>query len=180
MNIVRIILSLAINLDWSLKQFGIKNAFLHIDLLEEVYVDPPLGFTPKEGKVCRLKKALYGFKQSPRAWFGRLSYAVKGFGYKQAMADHTLFFKRDGDDITLLIVYVDDMIVTGSSPKEVEKLQSHLAKEFEMKDLGTLKYFFGIEVSRSKYELFLSQRKYTVDLLNETGNSAREPINTPI
>ena len=83
-------------------------------------MDPPLGFTPKE--VCRLKNALYGLKQSPRAWFGRLSYTMKGFGYKQAMIDHTLFFKRNGDHITLLIVYVDDMIVTSSSPKEVEKL----------------------------------------------------------
>ena len=63
---------------------------------------------------------------------------MKGFGYKQAMADYTLFFKRDGDDITLLIVYVDDMIVIDSIPKEVEKLQSYLANEFEMKDLGTL------------------------------------------
>ena len=85
-------------------------------------MDPPSGFTPKEGKLCRLKKALYGLKQSLGAWFGRLSYAMKGFGYKQPMAYHTHFFKSDGDDITLLIVYVDDMIVTGSSPKEVEKL----------------------------------------------------------
>ena len=105
---------------------------------------------------------------------------MKGFGYKQAMAYHTLFIKRDGDDITLLIVYVDDMIVTGSSPKEVEKLERHLAKEFEMKDLGTLKYFLDIKVSRSKHGLFISQRKYTLDLLNETGNSTCEPVSTPI
>ena len=72
------------------------------------------------------------------------------------------------------------MIVTGSSPKEVEKLQSHLAKEFEMKDLGTLKYFLGIEVSRSKNGLFLSQRKYALDLLNETSNSTCELVNIPI
>ena len=143
-------------------------------------MDPPLGFTPKEGKVCRLKNALYRLKQLPRAWFGRLSYTMKGFGYKQAMADHTLFFKRDGDDITLLIIYVNDMIVTSSSPEEVKKLQSHLAKEFEMKDLRTLKYFLIIEVSHSKHELFLSQQKYTLDLLNEIGNSACEPLNTPI
>ena len=78
-----------------------------------------------------------------------MSYTIEGFGYKQAIADHTLFFKRDGDDITLLIVYVDDMIVTGSKPKEVEKLQSHLTKEFEMKDFGTLKYFLGMDVSHS-------------------------------
>ena len=143
-------------------------------------MDPPLGFPPKEGKLCRPKKALYKLKQSPRAWFGRLSYGMKGFGYKQAMAAHTLFFKIDSDDITLFIVYVDDMIVTGTNPKEVEKLHSHLAKEFEMKDLGTLKYFLGIEVSCSKQGLFLSQRKYILDLLNETSNSTSEPVNTPI
>ena len=72
------------------------------------------------------------------------------------------------------------MIVTCSRPKEVEKFHSHLAKEFEMKDLGTLKYFLSIEVSHSKHGLFLSQRKCTQDLLNETGNSARKTINTPI
>ena len=80
MNAITVILSLAINLDWSLKHINVKNAFLHGDLLENVYMDPPLGFTPKEGKVCRLKKALYGLKQSPRVWFGRLSYAMKGLG----------------------------------------------------------------------------------------------------
>ena len=68
------------------------------------------------------KEGLIRMKQSLRARFGRLSYAMKGFGYKQAMADHILFFKRDGDDITLLIVYVDDMNITDSSPKKVEKL----------------------------------------------------------
>ena len=101
-------------------------------------MDPPPRLTPKEGKVCRLKKVLYGLKQSPRAWFGRFSYAINGFGNKQAMADHAVFFKRDGDGITLSIVYVDDMIVIGSSPKEVEKLQS---KELDMKDSRTIKYF---------------------------------------
>lgn len=105
---------------------------------------------------------------------------MKEYGFKQAMADHTLFYKRVGDDITLLIVYVDDMIVTGSNNNEIEKLRSYLSKEFEMKDLGALKYFLGIEVSRSKHGLFLSQRKYALDLLAETGNSACQPVDTPI
>ena len=77
------------------------------------------------------------------------------------MTDHTLFFQRLGDDIDSIVVYVDDMIVMGRSPK-VEKPQSHLAKEFEMKGLGTQKYFLGIELFRSKHKLFLSQRKYTL------------------
>ena len=67
---------------------------------------------------------------------------MKEYSFKQAMVDHTLFYKKDVDDITLLIVYVDDMIVIGSNSTKIEKLQSYLAKEFEMKDLGALKYFF--------------------------------------
>ena len=105
---------------------------------------------------------------------------MKEYSFKQAMVDHTLFYKKDVEDITLLIVYVDDMIVIGRNSTKIEKLQSYLAKEFEMKDLGALKYFLGIEVSRSKQGLFLSQRKYTLDLLAETSNSACEPIDIPI
>ncbi|XP_071901935.1 retrovirus-related Pol polyprotein from transposon RE1 isoform X4 [Coffea arabica] len=168
MNTVRVILSLAVNLDWPLRQFDVKNAFLHGELTEEVFMDPPQGFTLEEGKVCRLKKALYGLKQSPRAWFGRLTHAMEEYGFKQASADHTLFYKRNYNDITVLLVYVDDMIVTGNNKEEIENLRSYLAKEFEIKDLGTLKYFLGIEVSRSKQGLFLSQRKYTLELLAET------------
>ncbi|MDD0148486.1 reverse transcriptase domain-containing protein, partial [Shigella flexneri] len=89
---------------------------------------------------------LYGLKQSPRAWFGRFSKSMKVFGYRQNNSDHTLFIKRKNGKITALIVYVDDMIVTGDDPKEMNEFQKYLSKEFEMKDLGQLKYFLGIEV----------------------------------
>ena len=75
---------------------------------------------------------------------------MKEYGFKQVMTNHTLFYKRDGDDITLLIVYVDDMIVTGSNSTKIKKLQSYLAKELEIKDLGPLKYLLGTKVSWSK------------------------------
>lgn len=123
MNTIRGILSLAANLDSPL-----WNVLLCGDLQEEVYMDPSLGFTPKGGKVCKLKKALYGLKQSPRAWFGRLSRSMKHYGFKQSQADHTLFSKRGGDKITMLIVYVDDMVVTRNNSCEIEELQSYLAK----------------------------------------------------
>ena len=102
MNTIRVIFSLAVNLDQPLRQFNVKNVFLHSDLLKEVYMAPSPRFTPKEGKVCKLKKTLYGLKQSSRAWFGRVSYLME-YGFKQSMAGHTLFSKRDGDGITLLI-----------------------------------------------------------------------------
>ena len=114
-NTVRILLSFATNLEWPLQQLDVKNAFLNGDLEEEVYMELPLGFDKerKNGKVCRLKKAVYGLKQSPRAWFGRFTKAIRRQDYNQAQVDHTLFYRRKNGKITILIVYVDDIILTG-------------------------------------------------------------------
>ncbi|KAK2983051.1 hypothetical protein RJ640_001868 [Escallonia rubra] len=95
---------------------------------------------------------------------------MRAFGYHQNSSDHTLLLKKNQGEITTLIVYVDDMVVTGNGPEEREALQGYLSREFKMKDLGPLKYFLGIEVSRSNKGIFLSQRKYDLDLLRETGN----------
>ena len=160
-----------------------KNAFLHGELSEEVYMDLPPGcMIPKVHcwKVCKLKKSLYGLKQSPRAWFERFTKSMRSFGYHQSNSDHTLFLKKQHGKITALIVYVDDMMVTGNDPNERKALQSYLSSEFEMKDLDHLKYFLGIEVSRSDKGIFLSQRKYVLDLLQENGMSACQPANTPV
>ncbi|XP_062028861.1 uncharacterized protein LOC133744845 [Rosa rugosa] len=160
-NTVRILISLAATKDWPLHQFDVKNAFLNGNLEEEVYMDMPPGVKSMPcdtGKVCKLKKSLYGLKQSPRAWFGRFSKSMKVFGYRQSNSDHTLFIKRSQGKITALIVYVDDMIVTGDDPKEMEALQDYLSKK-------------GIS---------LSQRKYVLDLLTETGMLDCNPIETPI
>ncbi|RVW46152.1 Retrovirus-related Pol polyprotein from transposon RE1 [Vitis vinifera] len=182
-NTVRVLLSLAANLDWPLQQFDVKNAFLHGELSEEVYMDLPPGCMVSEKqcqKVCKLKKSLYGLKQSSRAWFGRFTKSMRTFGYRQSNSDHTLFLKKQHGKITALIVYVDDMVVTGYDPEERKALQNYLSREFEMKYLGPLKYFLGIEVSRSSEENFMSQRKYAFDLLQEIGMSGCQPVNTPI
>ncbi|RVX02335.1 Retrovirus-related Pol polyprotein from transposon RE2 [Vitis vinifera] len=111
-NTIRVLLSLAANLDWPLQQFNVKNAFLHGELSEEVYMDLLPGCMVLEKhcqKVCKLKKSLYGLKQSPRAWFGRFTKSMRAFGYRQSNSDHTLFLKKQHGKITTLIVYVDDM-----------------------------------------------------------------------
>ena len=136
--------------------------------------------TKDNKQVCRLRKSLYGLKQSPRAWFGRFTSFMKSIGYKQSNSDHTLFLKHNKEQIITLIVYVDDMIVTRKDFEERKTLQEHLAHEFEMKDLGELKYFLGIKVSRSKKSIFQSQRKYALDLLNETSMTTCSPTNTPM
>ena len=142
----------------------------------------PPRFSRGDGsKVCQLKKALYGLKQSPRAWFGRFSKVMIVNGYKQSQGDHTLFIKHStSGGVTILIVYVDNIIVTGNDEKEKNNLKKHLAKEFEIKDLGKLKQFLGIEVARSKQGVFISQQKYVIDRLKETCMMASKPVATPI
>nr|GEZ48146.1 ribonuclease H-like domain-containing protein [Tanacetum cinerariifolium] len=170
------------NKGWPLHQFDVKNAFLHGELKKEVYMEAPHGFTNKFGEreVCLLKKSLYGLKQSPRAWFGRFTLAMKNYSFKQSNSDHTLFLKQRGNLITCLIIYVDDMIVTGDDKEEITKLKKYLFTEFEMKDLGRLKYFLRIEVLRSKQGIFMCQKRYILDLLAETGMIDCKPADTPM
>ncbi|RVX18952.1 Retrovirus-related Pol polyprotein from transposon RE1 [Vitis vinifera] len=111
----------------------------------------PPGFEGNTGnKVCKLKKALYGLKQSPRAWFERFAKVMKEFGYKQSQGDHTLIIKHSASEgVTALLFYVDDIIVTENDKREKHELKQRLATEFEIKELGKLKYFLGIEVAYS-------------------------------
>ena len=170
-NTIRILISLAVNLDWPLNQYDIKNAFLHGDLKEEIHMAVPLGYegSMHRDKVCKLKKALYGLKQSPRAWFGQFTQAMRVLGYQQCNGEHTLFYKNASpDSSTYLIVYVDDIIITGNNLKEIECLEKHLDKNFQVKQLGPLKYFLGIEFARSSEGILMTQQKYILEILEET------------
>ena len=142
----------------------------------------PPGFEGNTGKkVCKLKKALYGLKQSPRAWFGRFAKVMKDFEYKQSQGDHTLFIKHSFvRGVTALLVYVDNIIVTRNDEREKHDMKQRLEKEFEIKELGKLKYFLGIEVAYSTQGIFISQQKYVTDLLIETGKIGCKPISTPL
>lgn len=181
LNTVRVLLSLASNLDWPLYQLNVKNAFLNGDL-EEVYMKIPPGFdtSATNNKVCKLKKSLYGLKQSLRAWFNKFTKAVKRFGYVQCQIDRTMFVKHSSSGkMAILIVYVDNIILTGDHDEEILKLNNFLAKEFEIKDLDNLKYFLGMEVARSKRGISVSQRKYVLDILKE-GMLGCKPTHTPM
>ena len=114
-------------------------------------MDAPPGFVQKfGGRVCKLRKSIYRLKQSPRAWFDKFAKFVKSLGYSQGHSDHTLFTKIFEGKVSCLIVYVNDIIVTGNDFKEMEKMKVNLTKEFEIKDLGYLKYFLGMAMARSR------------------------------
>ncbi|XP_057993063.1 uncharacterized mitochondrial protein AtMg00810-like, partial [Hevea brasiliensis] len=152
------------------------------DLQEEVYMEQPPGFIAQGelGKVCRLRKSLYGLKQSPRAWFGRFSEAIQEFGMQKSKCDHLVFYRQSEVGLILLVVYVDDIVITGSDSAGISSLKTFLQTQFQTKDLGLLKYFLGIEVMRSKKGIFLSQRKYILDLLTETGKLGAKPCSAPM
>ena len=105
---------------------------------------------------------------------------MKKYGFQRSNSDHTLFLKHQSGKVTALIVYVDNMIIIGDDKEEISKLQKQLSAEFEMKNLWELKYFLGIEVSISKQGIFLSQRKYVLDLLFEVGMLECKPADTHI
>lgn len=105
---------------------------------------------------------------------------MRKFGYRQSNFDHTLFLKRKNGRITCLVIYVDDMVITRNDTEEIDELKRRLFLEFEMKDLGNLKYFLGIEVLRSKEGIFINQRKYILDLLAEMGSIDYKTAETPI
>ncbi|KAG7585690.1 Reverse transcriptase RNA-dependent DNA polymerase [Arabidopsis thaliana x Arabidopsis arenosa] len=179
---VRVVLSLATNLEWELWQMDVKNAFLQGELEEEVYMKPPPGLEDHNapGKVFKLKKAIYGLKQSPRAWYHKLSTTLLDRGFKKSEADNTLFTLPSKEGIVVILVYVDDIIISGNDKVGIQETKAFLKSVFDIKDLGELKYFLGIEVCRSKEGLFLSQRKYTLDLLSQVGKLGAKPAKTPL
>lgn len=178
---VRTFLAVAVARNWEVHQLDVNNAFLHGDLNEEVYMRLPPGFSgASPGKVCRLRKSLYGLRQSPRNWFAKLTSSLRKYGFQQSHADHTLFTYRKGDDILSVLVYVDDILVAGNNPTLCTSFKRYLDDCFRLKDLGPLKYFLGIECARSSEGMFINQRKYALDILEEAGLLACKPVETPL
>lgn len=159
-NSIRVLLFLAIDFNWSLQQLDVKNAFLNGDLDEEVFMDLPLGFEEKFGekKVFRLKKSLYVLKQSTRAWFDMFGKVVKFQGYVQSQAKPTYNVYKQSSErrVTILIVYVDGIVLTRDDVLQLDRLKKALACEFEIKYLGPSKYFIGMEFVTSKLGSFIS------------------------
>ena len=132
-------------------------------------------------KVCKLKKSLYGLRQSPRAWSDRFTKVVKKYGYAQCQADHNLFVKNlSNGKKAIRIVYVNDIILTSDYDEEMLKVKEVLAEEFDIKDLGYLTYFLGMQVARLEMRILVSQIKYVLDLLNETGMLGYKFADKPI
>ena len=178
---VRIILSLAIQFDWPLRQLDVRNAFLHGHLREEVYMVQPFGYVDPScpNYVCRLWKSLYGLKQAPKAWFKRFSTQLLHMGFQASLADSSLFILHNGKLVVYLLVYVDDIVITGNNPKFLDSLVAQLSQAFELKDLGPLHYFLGLQITRSSKGLLLTQTKYAQDLILKLQMQSSKPARSP-
>ncbi|PKI57104.1 hypothetical protein CRG98_022498 [Punica granatum] len=132
------------------------------------------------GNVCRLRKSLYGLRQTSRNWFLKFVDALRQYGFTQSSANHSLFTFNRGNIFLAVLVYVDDLIIVGNSSSHCDSFKGYLDECFRIKDLGPLKYFLGIEVTRLSFGLFLSQRKYVLDILTECGMLASQPSPLPM
>lgn len=175
---VRSFLAVASLKNWVVHQMDIKNAFLHGELQEIMYVTLPPGYIrlgnrttlkskdellPKSDtkKVCKLLKSLYGLKQAPRQWFAKLS----KFSFHQSK--YSLFTKVQGDSFIAILVYVDDLLVGGNDMQCINETKEFMPSQFYMNDLEEQRYFLGVEINKSDEGYFLSQRKYLQDVLKQ-------------
>lgn len=178
---VRVIISLATAKHWPLCQLDINNAFLHGYLEEEVYMRPPLGYDKaKTGEVCLLKRSLYGLKQASRQWNKELSKFLISLGFTQSKQDYSLFTRDLHGEFVIILVYVDDMVLTGTSQSQIDIVKQELHQAFTIKDLGDLKYFLGIEVIRNNSGTLLSQRKYILDIIKDLNLDKSKPVSSPL
>lgn len=142
----------------------------------------PPGFadTTHPSYHCHLQKSLYGLKQAPRAWYSRLSEKLQSLGFIPSKADVSLFIYNAHSTAIYILVYVDDIIITGSSPHAIDNVLAKLKDDFAIKDLCDLHYFLGIEVHRKGDGLLLCQEKYARDLLKRVGMECCKPVHTPV
>ncbi|CAM8916143.1 unnamed protein product [Rhodiola kirilowii] len=172
MTSVRVLLAIAASKAWPIFQLDVNNAFLHGSLSDELYMQLPPGFNKaleNQGKVCKLLKSLYGLKQASRQWFSKFTDVLLAYGFTQSLHDYSLFtYSRDGIFLALL-VYVDDIILTETCTDQIEAVKDYIHSCFSIKDLGPLRFFLGLEVARSPAGLFINQRKYAMELLEDAG-----------
>ncbi|KAL0360389.1 UNVERIFIED_CONTAM: putative mitochondrial protein [Sesamum radiatum] len=177
---VRTFLAVASGHNWSVHQVDINNAFLHGLLDEDIYLAPPKGSSIPVGKVCKLKRSLYGLKQASRHWNLELTNKLVAFGFKQSQHDHCLFLKDADDSLFSLLVYVDDVLLTNSSEAQIAIVKRFLDSAFTIKDLGPAKYFLGLEIDRSVAGISITQHKFIRDIICDTGLLSGKPASTPL
>ena len=150
-------------------QMDVVTPFLNGKLKEEIYIQQPPGYVEqgKEHLVCKLKKSLYGLKQSPRCWNTAFREYMESIHYKQSAADPCVFIKAEKEGITIVAVYVDNLIIFAKTAEKMDEVKKNLATKFKMKDLGKLHYCLGITIEQDEKNkcLCLHQKQYIQEMI---------------
>ena len=160
----------------------VKSAFLNGDLNEEVYVEQPTGFIKKgdEHKVLKLKKALYGLHQVPRAWNAKLNDTLLSLNFNRSPSEYAIYTKRKREAQLVVEVYVDDLVIISASSEDIKEFKREMADAFKMSDLGLLCYYLGIEVRQTARSITISQGAYAAKILERSGMAGYNPCQVPM
>ena len=179
---VRTVLSLAANLGFKLHQMDIKTAFLNGELEEEIFMKQPEGFIEegKEEMVCKLKRSIYGLKQSARCWNTELDQKLRSLGFTQSKNDPCIYTRITGGELFVIAVYVDDIIQAGKNEKEIQEVKKSISEKFDAVDMGPLHYFLGVKVKQNeKGDVWIGQPSYIQTLLRKFRMEDCNPAETP-
>jgi len=179
---LRLLIALAAKLNLDIDQMDIKTAFLNGDLKETVYMKQPESFIQKnnESKVCLLKKSLYGLKQAPRAWYEKIHSVLLNIGLQRLENEPCVYYKKNNNKILILALYVDDILIFSNDTNQKIQLKQKLMDTFEMKDLGAAKYILGVRIRRENNGIYIDQKKYIQEILENFNMSNCKPVNTPL
>ena len=179
---IRTVIALATQNGLQLHQMDVTSAFLNGDLEEEVYMKQPQGVIQKgqEHLVCKLKRSIYGLKQSPRCWNQTLDTQLKELGFIQSPSDPCIYTSTK-QGLMIIAIYVDDIVIAGKSEKQIASIKSAIAKQFQVKDMGEMHYFLGVSVKQNlkMKETWIGQPLYTKTILKKFGMENAKPIHTP-
>ncbi|KAL5755730.1 hypothetical protein ACOSQ2_020476 [Xanthoceras sorbifolium] len=179
---IRVIFTLSATFDWKIQHVDVNNAFLNGELEELVFMEQPSGFTSSShpSHVCRLNKVLYGLKQTPRAWFHKLKSSLVEWRFVNSTSNVSLFIKKVGVKVVYVLIYVDDILISGNDPSLNHTTINFLNSKFALKTLGQVHYFLGFKAFRNSDGIYLTQTKYVHDLLAKTNMLNAKPCSTPI
>lgn len=175
---IRVLLSVAANKSYIIKQFDIKTAFLYGDLAEEIYMQVPEGFSTTDNKVCRLLKSLYGLKQSPRCWNQKFNCVLTQFGFEQFDSDKCVYRGSVHGDLVLLVIYVDDGLLLSPSENALKIVLAKLQTNFEVK-VCKVNNFVGLEIVQEEDYIFIHQENYINKLIEKFGMKEANPVDIP-
>ncbi|GJV19998.1 retrovirus-related pol polyprotein from transposon TNT 1-94 [Tanacetum coccineum] len=179
---IRIFLAFAAHMNMVVYQMDMKTAFLNGNLREEVYVSHPNGFVDPDNPnhVYKLNKSLYGLKQAPRAWYDMLSLFLISQDFSKGLVDPTLFIHREGKELLLVQIYVDDIIFAASTPELCDLFAKIMCSKFKMLTMGKISFFLRLQISQNPRGILINQSKYALESLKKYGFDSCDPVDTPM